>query len=101
MADAKRVTVKNVKHPGTSRQVDAAMYRAMRSALLKVLPSRSPGITLADATSAVLAHLPEDLYPGGARAGWWFKTVQLDLEARREIVREKTSPLRVHRVRGK
>ena len=57
----------------------------------------SPGLTLADAVSAVLPHLPTALFPGGAHAGWWFKTVQLDLEAKHEIVRERTSPLRVHR----
>lgn len=93
-----RVMVENVNHPGTSREVDAAKYRAMRRALLKVLPPRSPGLTLADAVSAVMPHLPAALFPAGAHAGWWFKTVQLDLEAKCEIVREKTSPLRVHRV---
>ena len=36
-------------------------------------------------------------FPGGAHAGWWLKTVQLDLEAKRIIVREKTTPLRLHR----
>lgn len=97
-AGDERVLVENVNHPGTSRQVDAAKYRAMRRAVLKVLPRRSPGLTLADAVSAVLPQLPTALFPGGAHAGWWFKTVQLDLEAKHEIVRERTSPLRVHRV---
>jgi hypothetical protein len=45
----------------------------------------------------VVSHLPEDLYPGGAKAGWWMKTVQLDLEAKGAIVREKTTPLRLHK----
>lgn len=92
------VVVENVNHPGTRREVDAAKYRAMRRALLKVLPSRSPGLTLADAVSALMPHLPPALFPGGAHAGWWFKTVQLDLEAKHVIVREKTSPLRVRRL---
>ena len=30
----------------------------------------------------VASHLPEDLLPGGAKAGWWCKTVRLDLEAK-------------------
>jgi hypothetical protein len=34
---------------------------------------------------------------GGAKAGWWAKTVQLDLEARGIIKRVKTSPLRLRR----
>ncbi len=28
------------------------------------------------------AHLPQDLFPGGDKAGWWFKCVQIDLEER-------------------
>src|SRR5688572_8252253 len=66
-----RVVVENVKHPGKSRPVDAANYQAMRRTLLKVLPPRSPGFTLAEMFRAVLPHLPTDLFPGGAKAGWW------------------------------
>lgn len=94
---ANTVVVRNINHPASRRPVDAAKYQAMRRALLKVLPSRSPGLTMAEAVSAVLPHLPATLFPQGAHAGWWFKTVQLDLEAKHEIVREKTRPLRVHR----
>lgn len=94
---AARVVVENVNHPGKSRPVGAANYNAMRRALLKALPS-SPGLTQAEMSRAVLRHLPADLFPGGAKAGWWMKTVQLDLEAKRKITREKTSPLRWHRL---
>jgi hypothetical protein len=92
-----RVSVENVIHPGKTRLVDAANYEAMRRAVLKVLPARSPGLRYGELSRAVLAHLPEKLFPGGARAGWWLKTVQLDLEAKRLIAREKISPLRWHR----
>jgi hypothetical protein len=97
-AGTARIVVENVNHPGVSRAVDAAKYRAMRRAILKVLPSKMPGLTLADALAAVLRFLPATLFPAGAQAGWWFKTVQLDLEAKRVIARERTSPLRVHRL---
>lgn len=93
----KRVAVENVNHPGSIRTVDASRYHLMRRAVLKVLPARAPGFTLADTLAAVLPHLPPSLFPGGAGAGWWFKTVQLDLEAKRIIVRVKSRPLRVHR----
>ena len=92
-----RVAVENVNHPGKSRSVDADNYQAMRRTLLKVLPPRSPGLTLAEVRRAALPHLPADLFPGGAKAGWWMKTVQLDLEAKGIIAREKTRPLRLHR----
>jgi hypothetical protein len=32
--------------------------------------------------------------PGGAKAGWWVKTVQLDLEAKGIVVRDGGRPLR-------
>ncbi len=93
-----RVVVENVNVPGKSRPLDAANYHAMRRALLKVLPSRkNPGLTAAEMSRAVRPHLPADLYPAGAKAGWWMKTVQLDLEAKGTITREKTKPLRWHR----
>jgi len=69
----------------------------MRRALLEGVPRRAPGLTLADALAAAIPRLPTVLFPGGAGAGWWFKTVQLDLEAKRLLVREKTSPIRIHR----
>jgi hypothetical protein len=94
-----RVEVRNVIRPDSRRTVDAAMYHAMRRAFLEVLPRRAPGLTLDELRAAVLPHLPAALYPDGARAGWWLKTVQLDLEARGTIARDKTRPLRVRRVR--
>jgi hypothetical protein len=92
-----KVTVRNIVTPGSVRNVDAAMYEAMRKAVMKVLPAKSPGLTIAEVQKMVVSHLPEDLYPGGAKAGWWMKTVQLDLEAKGAIVREKTTPLRLHK----
>jgi hypothetical protein len=70
----------------------------MRQALLKSLPSRPPGATVAKALAAAKRHLPNALFPKGALAGWWFKTVQLDLEAKRVIARTKTTPLRLYRI---
>ena len=92
------VVVENVVRPGTSRSVAAGKYGAMRQVLLRVLPQHAPGMTLADALAAVLPLLPQALFPEGAAAGWWFKTVQLDLEAKRQIVRGRTSPIRLYRI---
>ncbi len=92
-----RVRIENVNHPGKTTPVDAGMYSAMRDALLGVLPEAAPGMTEAQMLMAVIPKLPADLYPGGARAGWWCKAVQLDLEAKGEITRELSRPLRWHR----
>lgn len=94
---ADRVRIENVNHPGTSTTVDAGMYQAMRTALLEVLPDAAPGLTESQMRLAVLPKLPADLFPGGERAGWWSKAVQLDLEAKGLIDRETSRPLRWHR----
>jgi uncharacterized protein DUF6958 len=92
------VTVRNVNVPGYTSRVNAAKYAAMRRALLRILPSRAPGMTQAEMFAAVKGHLPEHLFPGGGKAGWWAKTVQLDLEER-GIVRRSAGmkPLRWYR----
>jgi hypothetical protein len=92
-----RVEIKNVNHPGHVTRVDADMYAAMKRAFLKILPKTSPGLTVAEVQERVLVHLPEDLFPGGVKAGWWTKAVQLDLEAKGVIAREKTKPLRLRK----
>ena len=94
---SERIKVENVNKPGNARTVDADMYAAMKRAFLQTLPKMSPGPTLAEIRERLLAELPEDLFPGGAKAGWWAKTVQLDLEAKGVVIREKTMPLRLHR----
>ena len=64
---------------------------------LKVLPKTAPGLSADHVRQQVLAHLPETLFPGGAKAGWWTKAVQLDLEAKGIIVRESAGPLRLRK----
>lgn len=95
-----RITVENVNVPGRTSTVDATMYGAMRTAMMKVLPDSSPGLTQSEIRDAVVEHLPDDLYPDGAKAGWWAKTVQLDLEAKGVVAREDTKPLRWHTTAG-
>jgi hypothetical protein len=92
-----RVALESIVHPGRTKDVDARMYFAMRDALLEILPAQAPGLTREEILEAVPARLPEELYPGGAKAGWWSKAVQLDLEAKSLIVRESSRPLRWHR----
>ena len=96
-SDTPRIAIQNVNVPGRSTRVDAAKYEAMRSALLKVLPAKPPGLTQAEMFAAVVPHLPAALFPGGAKASWWAKTVQLDLEAKRIVARQNSKPLRWHR----
>jgi hypothetical protein len=92
-----KMVVENIKQPGKTYRVDEAKYAAMRAAYLKVLPSRPPGLTPAEIQRAFIEHLPADVFPGGEKAGWWSKCVQLDLEAKKIIVRSKSSPVRLWR----
>jgi hypothetical protein len=92
-----QVEVQNVLQPGKTYRVDAAKYAAARAALLAVMPA-APGETPAALQKAMLAHLPEALFPGGATLGWWMKCVQLDLEAKGIIARGPKAPVRLFRV---
>lgn len=98
MADnADKIEIENVMSPGRTQRVNRAKYEAMREALLSVLPPQAPGLTVAEAKEKLLRHLPQTLFPGGEKAGWWLKAAQLDLEAKGIIQRVKTKPLRLHR----
>lgn len=96
MANTKpsKITVQNVNVPGHETNVDAAKYTAMKKAMLKVLPKKSPGLSHKEIMQEVKPHLPETEFPGGEKTGWWSKTVQLDLEAKGELIREDSKPLR-------
>jgi len=88
---SEKVEVENVNVPGHATRVDAAKYNAMKDAMMQVMSAE--GMTANDIKEAAKAHLPEDLFPGGATSGWWQKTVQLDLEAKGVIERHDTKPL--------
>jgi len=96
---AERIEVENVNHPGHVTRVDAQMYEAMKRAFLRVLPNTPAGLTLAEIQERLIARLPEKLFPSGAKAGWWAKTVQLDLEAKGVISRLKARPLRLRKAK--
>lgn len=86
-----KVEIENVNVPGHVTRVNAAKYNAMKDAMMIVM-SKTP-MTAKDIKDAAEAHLSDELYPGGATAGWWQKTVQLDLEAKGVVQRHATKPL--------
>ena len=91
-----KVAVEDINTPGRTTNVDKAKYLAMKDAMLATLPNAAPGMTAQECKEAAKAHLPENLFPGGATSGWWQKCVQLDLEAKGVVVRENSKPLRFH-----
>ena len=95
-----KIQIRNIMSPDHVQNVDRGKYEAMRTALLSVVPAAAPGVTVAEAKQQLLPLLPETLYPGGAKAGWWLKAVQLDLEAKGILMREPTKPLRLRQAKG-
>ena len=95
-----KIEVENVNTPGRVTRVDRAKYEAMNAAIKSALPQSAPGLTQSESIQAAKKHLPNDLFPGGDKAGWWFKCVQLDMEAKGSLVRAKTKPLRWHLPKG-
>jgi hypothetical protein len=98
-ADA-RIEIESVTSPHWKERVDRTKYLTMREALLPVLPITPPGITVAEAKAALLKRLSDEVFPGGAKAGWWLKAVQLDLEAKGVIARGSAKPVRLYRCEG-
>jgi hypothetical protein len=93
-----KIEVRNATSPGHVTRVDAAKYNDMKQAVLAVLPSGPPGMTPKDLIAGAKAHLSPALFPGGEKAGWWMKCVQLDLEFKGEIRRAEKAPVRLWRV---
>lgn len=92
-----KIEIENVNKPGYTERVGREKYEDMRRALLAVLPAEPPGLTVAEARQALLPHLSAQLFPGGAKAGWWLKAVQLDLEAKGIVARGPKRPVRLYR----
>jgi hypothetical protein len=97
MSDDK-IEIENVNKPGYTERVNREKYTAMREALLAVLPTEMPGMKVPDAKQALLPLLPDTLFPEGKTAGWWLKAVQLDLEAKKIIVRAPSKPVQLSKV---
>lgn len=95
-----KILVRNVNVPGYTHPVDAAHYEAMKEVLLRVLPKERPGLTQDEMWSAAAKVADRTLFPDHGKVGWWMKSVQLDLEARGIVVRDKAAkPLRWRRTK--
>ncbi|MFC6633874.1 DUF6958 family protein [Microbulbifer taiwanensis] len=97
--NADKIEIENIMSPGRTIRVNREKFEAMREALLFSLPQEAPGLTVAEAKEKLLPQLPQSLFPGGEKAGWWLKAAQLDLEAKGFVQRVKTKPLRLYRVK--
>ena len=99
MAAPEKIAMENVNKPGRVVNVDADKYWAVRNAIVAVLPSTAPGLTILALKEAVRPLIPEALFPGGFKAGWWVMGLQLDLRAKRVLIAEDSKPMRLHLAR--
>jgi hypothetical protein len=93
-----QIDIENVGQPGKTYRVDAVKFAAMKRAVLAILPKSAPGLTPAEVIEAVKPLLDQTLFPGGDTAGWWVKSVQLDIEAKNVITRGPKAPVRLWRL---
>jgi hypothetical protein len=91
-----KIEVFNINIPGRSSYVQRDKYEEVKRVLKAYMPKRSPGLTQDELSSLVIEHVSEAVFDDRQKAGWWMKTVELDLEARQVVVREKTKPVRWH-----
>ena len=91
-------TIEVLTAAGKPWRCNRIKFETMRAALMAVLPAEPPGLSVAEAKAALLPDLDPDVFPGGEKAGWWIKAVQLDHEARGIIARAKGSPVRLYRL---
>lgn len=82
----------NVNAPGKTYPRNAEKYEAARKVFLKVIPRTGPGVTQSEMIALMKKALAGSAF--GSTVGWWTKTVQLDAEARGEVVRDGGKPLR-------
>ena len=96
MSDTEKIAMENVNIPGRVVNVEADKYWAVRNAIVAVLPSTAPGMTLSVLKEAVRSMVDDALFPGGFKAGWWVMGLQLDLRAKKVVVAEDSKPMRLH-----
>ena len=89
-----KIEVENVNQPGYVTRVDAVKYAAAKTALLAILSGQEQGLTQTEMMAAIKVQIDQTLFSNGAKSGWWMKTVQLELEAKGQINRIATEPLR-------
>jgi hypothetical protein len=92
---AATVDVFNVLQPGKTYKRNAEKYETARKAFLKFMPAKGSGLTQTEMHAAMRKALPSF----GSTAGWWMKTVQLDAEARGDVIRDGGKPLRWKRAK--
>lgn len=89
-----KIEVFNINNPGKSSFVQKDKYEEVKRGFKEYMPNKSPGMNQDEMARLVIEKVSDTVFDDKTKAGWWMKTVQLDLEARRVMFREKTKPIR-------
>ena len=89
-----KIEVFNINNPGKSSFVQKDRYEEVKRILKEFMPNKSPGMNQDEMAILVIEKVSGTIFDNKTKAGWWMKTVQLDLEARKVMFREKTKPIR-------
>jgi hypothetical protein len=83
--------------PGKSGAlVDPDKYERIKAAILQILPAAPDGMTWVELVERIAPILPESIFRHMGTIRWYAKAVQLDMEARGEIIRVPDSrPTRI------
>jgi uncharacterized protein DUF6958 len=91
--------LKTISTGKTGALVDPEKYDRVRAAILQTLPATDDGMTWAELCERIAPLLPESIFRHMGTVRWYAKAVQLDMEAKGEIVRLSDSrPIRLKRV---
>ena len=82
-------------------KVQKDSYDEVKSILKAHMPTQSPGMTQQEMIEMVVQKVSPEIFPEREKAGWWMKTVELDLEARGVVIWEETKPLRWYYLKDK
>jgi hypothetical protein len=97
------IQAQNVNHPDYSENLNETKYNIIRDAMMAVLPAKD-GMSFKEMEAGVKGLLGNtaqitELFPKPGSIRWYCKAVQLDLEAKEEIMRiPKATPMKLRRV---
>ena len=82
--------------------IESVKYAEMRRALLRVIPTKEPGVPFSELVDRLEGVLDDGVYGPDVSRPWFVTTVKLDLEARGLIARVAgRGPQRLRRVGGR
>jgi len=89
---------RNVNKGSRGFSVTPGKYDPIRKAILASVPRDENGVTFKELVASVARRVPPEMFPKRGSVSWYTKVVQLDLEARGQLMRVPgQTPQRIRR----